>query len=64
MNEVERDVQMTNLNQRAENGAHIDTVGLALMFVIALILLLAYMRSQGKLRALAERLARLEAQRA
>ncbi len=61
MSEVEPDVQMRNLYQRAENGAHIDTVGLALMFVIALILLLSYMRAQGKLRSMAERVARLEA---
>jgi len=64
MHGSERESQMRNLYQRAENGGHIDTVGLALMFAIALILLLAYMRAQGKLRAQAERIARLEAKQA
>ncbi len=64
MNDEERETPMRNLYQRAENGGHIDTVGLAMMFTVVLILLLAYMRAQGKLRAQAERLARLEAKQA
>ncbi len=52
--------QIATLELHADNGAHIDTVGALIAF---LIVLFATMRAQGRNRKLIERLARLENQR-
>jgi hypothetical protein len=44
----------------AEQGSHIDTVGTIMLGVLCLILLLAYMRAQGRNRKLIEKIAKLE----
>jgi hypothetical protein len=43
-----------------EDGSHMDTVGAILLGLIALILLFAYMRVQGRNRKLMEKIAKLE----
>lgn len=50
----------TMLTINAEQGAHVDTIGLAMMSIMCLLLLFAYMRAQGRNRKLIEKLARLE----
>ncbi len=45
----------------AEQDAHVDTIGTLILGLAFLILLLGYMRSQGRIRRLTEKLARLEA---
>lgn len=45
----------------AEQGAHVDTIGILILGLAFLILLLGYMRSQGRIRRLTEKLAKLEA---
>ena len=47
----------------ADNGSHIDTLGVIFLGIAFLVLLFAYMRAQGRNRKLIERLARLEHQR-
>jgi hypothetical protein len=44
----------------AENGAQVELVGTAILGIAFLILLLAYMRAQGRNRRLIERVAKLE----
>lgn len=44
----------------AETGAHIDTVGAAILGFLCFVLLLAYMRAQGRNRKLIEKIAKLE----
>ncbi len=44
----------------AEQGANIDTVGTIVLGLLCLILLLAYMRAQGRNRKLIEKIVKLE----
>jgi hypothetical protein len=48
------------MTMTADNGAHIDTLGTIFLGFGFLILLLAYMRAQGRNRKLIERLAKIE----
>jgi hypothetical protein len=52
--------QIANMAFNADNGSHIDTVGVIVIGIAFLILLFAYMRAQGRNRKLYERLVRLE----
>ena len=52
--------QIANMVFNADNGGHIDTVGVIVIGIAFLIVLFAYMRAQGRNRKLIERLARLE----
>jgi hypothetical protein len=44
----------------AEQGSHVDTVGVAILGLICLVLLFAYMRAQGRNRKLIEKIVKLE----
>ena len=56
--------QIANMAFNADNGGHIDTVGVIVIGIAFLIVLFAYMRAQGRNRKLIERLARLESRSA